>query len=546
MPPVTPTLVSAGTTMPVTYQLLSIDVCREIDRIPQAEIRVIDGSASLRTFAVSDSDFFLPGSTLELSLRYEGESDTPVFSGIVVRHGIEASRQGSVLTVVIKDPAITLTGLRKSAVFAELDDASIIKKLLDGTQVTAGTFETTAPKHDNMVQFHCTAWDFILARADALGLAVVVEDGTLSLKKKAIAGSATTTIEYGINQLYEFELEVDAATQYAAIDSVSWDPAAQALTAPVSATSVTLAPGDLDGATLAEGVGNSAWTLNHAVPVVAEEMQAWANAQMARSRLAMLRGRISVPGLATLKLLDVIAIDGMGSRFNGQALITGLRHRYDRSGWRTDIQLGSPAEGFVQRARPQAPPASGLLPAVSGLQIGVVADFVEDSTGELRVKVLLPSVDMQTTSAVWARLATPDAGTARGFYFRPEPKDEVVVGFLNSDPRCPVILGSLFSSKNTAPTAMGTPNADNQLRGLISKKGTTIGFVDADKPSVYIETAAGNKLLLDEDTGGISLTDQNGNSITLDKNGIAIKSAGVVTVEASKEVTITGSKVDIK
>jgi hypothetical protein len=125
MPPVTPTLVSAGTTMPVTYQLLSIDVHKELDRIPQAEIRVIDGSASLRSFAASDSSFFVPGSAMELSLRYEGSADTPVFSGIVVRHGVEASQKGSVLTVVLKDPAIALTGLRKSAVFSDMDDATI-------------------------------------------------------------------------------------------------------------------------------------------------------------------------------------------------------------------------------------------------------------------------------------------------------------------------------------------------------------------------------------------------------------------------------------
>ncbi len=546
MPPVTPTLVSAGATMPVTYQLLSIDVHKELDRIPQAEIRVIDGSASLRSFAASDSTFFVPGSAMELSLRYEGSADTPVFSGIVVRHGVEASQKGSVLTVVLKDPAIALTGLRKSAVFSDMDDATIIKKLLDGTDVAPGTFEGTTPKHSNMVQFHCTVWDFILARADALGLAVVVEDGTLSLRKRALSGASAATLEYGINQLYEFELELDAASQYAAMESVSWDPATQALTTAVKAESVTLAPGNLDAATLAAAVGNSAQTLNHAVPVVADELQAWADGQLSRSRLAMLRGRISLPGLATLKLLDVIAIAGMGDRFNGQALITGLRHRFDRSGWRTDVQLGGPAESFGQRYRIHAPPAAGLLPAVSGLQIGVVADYVEDTDGELRVKVLLPSIDMQSTSAVWARLASPDAGPARGLYFRPEPKDEVVVGFLNSDPRCPVILGSFFSSKNAAPTAMGTPDDKNQLRGIVSKAGTTLAFVDAKKPSVYIETAQGNKLLLDEDTGGISLTDQNGNSITLDKKGIAIKSAGTLTIEASKEVTITGSKVNVK
>ena len=63
---------------------------------------------------------------------------------------------------------------------------------------------------------------------------------------------------------------------------------------------------------------------------------------------------------------------------------------------------------------------------------------------------------------------------------------------------------------------------------------------------MYIATAGGNKLLLDEDKGGISLTDQNGNSIAMTKDGIAIKSAGVLTIEASKEVTLTGSKVNIK
>ena len=42
MPVVTPTLVSAGSKMPATYQILSIDIQKEVDRIPQAEIRVIE------------------------------------------------------------------------------------------------------------------------------------------------------------------------------------------------------------------------------------------------------------------------------------------------------------------------------------------------------------------------------------------------------------------------------------------------------------------------------------------------------------------------
>lgn len=546
MPVFTTTLASGGTPMPSTYQLLSIDIQREIDRIPHAEIRVQDGNASTRTFDVSDTSFFQPGATVDISLRYEGGSDVLVFSGLVVRHGVEASRTGSVLVVGLKDPAIALSGARRSAVFANMEDSAILRTLLSGTAVKLGTVEGPTITHSNMVQYHCTTWDFIASRADALGLAVVVENGTISLRQKAISGSACQTFEYGIQEIFEFDLEVDASHQYAAIESVAWDPKAQALTAASQAKSVTLSPGNLTADELARAVGNSSHALNAAVPVSDNELQAWADAQMARSRLALLRGRLSVPGVATLKLLDVIELAGVGQRFSGTALITGLRHRIDRAGWRTDIQVGGPPEGFVQRHSVQEPAAAGLLPAVRGLQIGVVADFEKDPDGELRVKVLLPSIDMQKTSAVWARMATPDAGGLRGFYFRPEPNDEVVVGFLNEDPRCPIILGSLFGSKNAPPASMGTPDADNLKRGIVSKKGLSIGFVDADKPSLLIETPQQNRLLLDEDSGGICLSDQNGNSIKLDKNGITITSAKALKIAASKDVAITGSKVDIK
>ena len=48
-------------------------------------------------------------------------------------------------------------------------------------------------------------------------------------------------------------------------------------------------------------------------------------------------------------------------------------------------------------------------------------------------------------------LATLDAGKERGTFFRPEIGDEVVVGFLNDDPRHPVILGMCHSSAKPAP-----------------------------------------------------------------------------------------------
>lgn len=546
MPAVTPTILGDGQPMDSTYDLLSIDIRRECNRIPQAELRLHDGNAAKQEFPVSDSGFFDPGAEIEIKVRYEGEEDATVFKGLVVRHGLEATDRGSVLVIVVKDAAVKLTGARKSTVFDDkkTDDA-IIKQLITDAGLDPGDIAPTKPQHPGMVQYYCTAWDFILSRANAQGLLVVADDGKISVAKLEVKGAAKHTFEYGISEIFEVDVEADAAVQYKSVESVAWDPKQQKRTAASKAASVTLSPGDLDGEKLGEAVGKGVATLSHPVPVTPDELQAWADGTLARSRIGLCCGRIAVPGFADIKPLDVMEIAGLGKHFNGKTLVTALRHRIDGSGWRTDVQFGLPAGGFSRAEGIVDAPAAGLLPAVTGLQIGVVADFASDPDGELRVKVALPGVDPD--KPLWARLASPDAGKDRGFFFRPEPKDEVVVGFLDSDPRYPIVLGALYGSKNTAAAAMGKPSDKNEKKGIVTKKGTTIGFVDGDKPSVFIETAGKNKLLLDDDKEKITITDKHGNSITMDKDGIVLKSAKDFKIDAaSGNVEITGKKVDVK
>ena len=56
----------------------------------------------------------------------------------------------------------------------------------------------------------------------------------------------------------------------------------------------------------------------------------------------------------------------------------------------------------------------------------------------------------------------------------------------------------------------------NKFKGIVTKKGTTITFLDDDKSSVFIQTPGKNKILLDDDAKAIKLTDQNGNTITME------------------------------
>lgn len=547
MSSVTATITSEGQSMDPSYEVLCIETHHTIDRIPWAELRLIDGDAAERKFGISDSPFFEPGRTVEIRLRYEGVEhsvDASVFRGPVVRQCVEADDSGSTLSIELRDPVLALTGPRRSRVFRKKSDDQAIAELLKQANVGKGSIPTTRPNHEELVQYHCSDWDFILSRADAQGLRAVVENGALSLARLDSGSAAKRAFEWGIDTIYDFQLEADASRQLGGTEAVAWSLEDRSITAAKAGTEPAGEQGNLDAKAIAGKLGRASQSLRHAVPLVPEELAAWADSRLLRQRLSLLRGRIAVPGTAELRLLDWIEVRGIGERWNGRAPITGLHHRFDTGGWQTHLELGDSPQGFHLRDEILDAPAAGLLPAVHGLQIGVVSAFVEDPGKQLRLEVEVPALG-EKENRVWARLASPSAGKDRGFFFRPEPGDEVVLGFFGDDPRHPVVLGGLYSSKNAAPAPLAPPTADNRLEGIVSKKGTTLAFVDTDKASFYIETPKKNRLLLD-DGEALLLEDQSGNSIRLSKDGVTIESSKDIQIKAKGSVTIEGTKVDVK
>ncbi len=550
MPVVTATItygeVRPAPAIPATYRLLSIDVRSEVNRIPSAEIRLIDGNV-LNEYKVTDGECFTLGNTVTIELRYEGKGEGgTLFEGIVVRQTLAWAAEGAILVVTLKDIAVKLTTTRQSAVYHDMTDLQIINELLenpDGAALNGALLNGSTPsvKHSSMVQYDCTLWDFICLRAEALGMLVTVDAGQVSLtpmKTKGI-GKSPLKFTWGTN-MYEFEVEAAAEHPYGEVNSLAWDPTANALTDTKKATAMTAPVGKIDPAMVAMKVNRQMCQLKHPVPAEVGELQAWANARLSRSSLATVRGRISIPGNAKLELLNAIDIEGISKQFSGTVLVTALHHRYDRSGWRTNVQFGLSPERLGQREDIAEVPAAGLLPPARGLQIGVVAAFEEDPKNQLRVKVILPGIDDKPAGAVWARLATMDAGAHHGTIFRPEVDDEVVVGFLFNDPRHPVILGAMFGSKNKGPNDFGSPEAMNEKKGIITKKGTSLQFDDGQNPSLRIATTQFDPQLTDirinsiviQDNNGITLKDQYGNSIVMSREGITIDAgSGTVSIK---------------
>ena len=534
---VTYTIKINGDVISRTFQIMSIQVNREINRIPFARINLIDGSAPKQDFPASNEDFFIPGNEIEVSLGYHSQEEV-VFKGVITSQSIKVRRGGAQLSIECKDEAVKLTIGQKSKYFFENTDSAIIEEIIDAYGLEH-EIESTAVEHLEMVQFETTDWDFLISRAEANGQVVWVEDGKIIMKAPALpASEADLEVQFGAS-MEEFDAEIDSRFLYTGVKAFSWSQADQALLEAEGADPGILETGNLDASTLAEVIGLETYNLYHAGKIDQDELQAWADAQLLISRLSKVRGRVKFQGYAQIGVGGSLNLVGVGDRMSGLVYASGVRHEVSNGNWYTDVQFGLHPEFFSRKTDIHPPKAGGLLAAINGLQIGVVKQLEEDPEGEDRIKVQVPIID-PNEEGVWARLATLDAGSDRGILFRPEIDDEVIVGFVNDDPRDPVVLGMLHSSSKPAPI----PGAnDNHEKGIITRSEMKLLFND-DVSSITMETPGGNKVLISDDEGGIILEDQNGNKIVLDSNGITLESASDVIVKATGDVKLEGVNIE--
>ena len=527
-----------GTEISGEFHVLSVTVSAELNRIPSAVLEIRDGDAATATFAASDTDHFVPGREIELRLGYRAQVD-PVFRGIVVRQRIRVRPSESVLVVECRDKAVRMTRGRRSRYFAGQADSDIMTDLISGHDLT-GDVASTSGQPAEVVQYDATDWDLLLCRAEANGQVVAVRDGKVTVASADTGSESVVTAHYGATVL-ELDAEIDARVQPPGLTAISWSAADQEVVEADAAEPSVPAAGNLDAADLAGVLGGDPDRLRHGGQLTQPELQAWADARLLRDRLAKVRGRVRFQGFAGVSPGVMIEVTGVGKRFAGPQYVAGVRHTVVNGNWDTDVQFGLGPETFAATHRMSPPPAAGLLPAAHGLQTGVVTALADDPDGADRIKVRLPMVDPGEEGA-WARIATLDAGSSRGTFFRPEIDDEVVVGFLDGDPRFPIVLGMCHSSANPAPEP---PQDDNHHKGYTSRSKIRLLF-DDDKVAVLIETPAGNQLTLSEDDKKVTIADQNGNSIVLDDSGITLDSAKDLVLKAAGDLRAEGKNVELK
>jgi len=135
------------------------------------------------------------------------------------------------------------------------------------------------------------------------------------------------------------------------------------------------------------------------------------------------------------------------------------------------------------------------------------------------------------------RVASLDAGDDRGAFFRPEIDDEVIVGFINGDPRDAVVLGMLHSSAKPAPISAKDVNHE---KGFTTRSKMHIHFND-DTKTIKIDTPAGNHIIIDEQGMKIEIKDQNENKITMDQSGMKMESPKNIEIKAGVNLTLSAA-----
>ncbi|MEP7236209.1 MAG: type VI secretion system tip protein VgrG [Ferruginibacter sp.] len=537
---VTQTIISGGTEVSKQYQLLSVIVNKEVNRIPMATLVYTDGEPSKQSFELSGKTEFEPGKEIEIKVGYSSDEQT-VFKGIVIKHSIRVRKKNSLLIIECKDKAVKMTAACKNKYALDTKDSDIMEELID-TYGLEKDVQATTVTHKQIVQYNCTDWDFMLCRADVNGLLCIANDGKLSVAPPEFSGEAALTIQYGAT-IHDLDAEIDARLQYKSVKGSVWNYTDQELVKDTEAEDPGVPDaGNLSADTLADVIGETEFRLYNSAKIEEPELQAWVNAAMMKNRLAKIRGKVTTDGSAAVLPGQLIQLNGVGERFEGKLFVTGIRHEITEGNWLTTFQFGINPEWFAQMYNVQQPLSGAMLPAIQGLHIGIVTQLESDPDGEDRILVKIPVIN-NDEDGIWCRVATLDAGNKRGTFFRPEISDEVIIGFINNDPRHAVVLGMLNSSAKPAPI---TAADDNHEKGYVSRSEMKMIFND-DKKSFSLETPGGNKFLITEDEKKIHLEDQNGNKIIMNEDGITIESIKDIILKAAKDIkTNADSNIEIK
>jgi Rhs element Vgr protein len=528
-----------GVTDIVQVQEVFIDM--EINSVTAATVVIQERGPHGDVFENSDGDLFIPGKGIEISLGYDDQLET-TFKGVVVAQRLRVKNNLSQLIVSCKDRAYGLTEGRSNAIFQNKKDTDAIQSIVGkypGISLKVEDSEITIPA---IMQYNCTDWDFVVMRAEANNMMVTTHQNTMHIETFDAGKQANFEINTA-QFITDIDLKLTGEEMVSGIDLIAWDAKEQQQKSVNVQVSEASSQGNLSVKNIAAAMGKGAAAVYSSASLTEEEMALLGTSMLRKTVMAKIEGSMTMFGTTGILAGDMIELTGLSHRFNGKACVTRVQHRLKDGDWLTTLYVGAPKKFHASTSDIMSPPASGILPGATGIQIAKVAKIFGDPADDYRILITLPSfTGTGQSEGLWARLAVPYASKEAGFFFFPEVGDEVLVTFINNDPRFPVITGSLYNAKNIPKEV---PSEGNRYKSIVSKSGIHIRFDDEDK-ILAIETPEGNSIVLDDTAKSILLKDIHSNILTLNDSGMSLESGKDIKLSANGDILLNAiGKIDL-
>lgn len=501
------------------------------------------------------------GAAVEISIAGQGSSnDDPLLKGEVVAVECDYDEIGSRVVVRGYSPAHRLHRGRHTRTFVNVTDSDVVTKVADDAGLDVGIVQETSEVHEHVAQANVSDWEFLSARARAIGYELAVADGKLEFGKPTQSAGAPgpegadadgdsrdpRLLIYGDN-LYAFHGRLSAAEQVSEVMVRGWDDTrkeAVSATAPAATVAATL---DLaDPASLAGFFGQTTFiAVDQAIGTEREaDTAAKALAERIGSAFAQVDGMAA--GNTALRAGVAVRIMGVSEDFSGAYVLSGARHVIDSHGYRTHFTImgqNRSALGLGTTGANGAGPTDGAT-GFTGLVRGTVSENADpDNLG--RVKVSLGWLDDDFSSA-WAPVMQIGAGPASGSFFLPAVGDEVLVGFEQGQVGRPIVIGGLFNGVDTPPTySQWLDNGAVTGRGIYSRKGHFLEFWDDDGHNMAVLSTAGAEASVAVDAANQKVVIQSDGAVEVTAQGELKVHASKITLEADGQLVLKGAQITL-
>lgn len=189
-------------------------------------------------------------------------------------------------------------------------------------------------------------------------------------------------------------------------------------------------------------------------------------------------------------------------------------------------------------------PQAGLFSASYLAEVVAVND--PDRRARVQIRLLNADGIGAQDGPIWARVAQPFAGSDRGAFMLPDVGDEVLVIFLQGDPRLPMVVGGLWNGSASPPETLGGSGERVDRWTIVGKAGTRIAIVEerGGQETIALRTPGGVSAELTDTAGGKIELKAAGCTVTIDSGGVKIQTGAKVSVEAS-QVEVTAGMVNV-